>query len=1104
MARSTILRSVLAGGVCALALVGAAVAQTKSFNIPAGDLKAALDAYTKQAGVQLIYRTDDVRGARTPGVSGALDPNAALSTLLANTGFAVRHDASGAMAVVKAAPAAPQATPSDPPPALAASSVDEVVVVGSQIQGAKVNTALPVTVVGAEQILATAAVSGDELFRTIPSAGNVNFNSSFIPGSSNSARGDVNSVSLRNIGSGNTLVLLNGRRTVVHPTTQAESLVPVFTYNTNAIPVAGLKRVEVLRDGAGAIYGSDAVAGVINTVLQDHFEGGQMNAQYGAAQGTNLREGTLDGLFGRNFQDGRGNFTIFAGTTRRSALLAYDQDYTAYSDLRPLFANTPFATASSLDTRSTSSAWGVFQAVGAGTIRSNGVAVTGSTGIFHVAPQTNPTCGVVTSPGLCIDAGSQANTTTDRNLRLESASFKTSVIPEVVRYNVFSTFNYELTPDVTFFSELGFYNAKTHGTVTPPAVASSAVITVPATAYYNPFGAALLPNGQPNPNRLPGLNIGAAGVPVTITTYGVVDVGATPVDVTNDQYRILGGLRGKKFGFNWESAVLYSWATVNDLSYGVSAQKLQQQISLTTPDAYNPFNGGTLGNPSYGDGTPSSPSAIAAITVPILRKDKTTLALWDFKVSRPDLLSTWAGDIGVATGVEVRRETYEDNRDPRVDGQVTYTDAVTGVNYPSDIVGTSNSPDVKGHRTVSSAYLEFQIPLVSPDMNIPLVNRIDVQLAGRAEHYSDVGDVAKPKIAGSWDVVPGVRLRGSYSEGFRAPNLEQLNVSVVSRSNTRTDYIMCEADLRAGRITSFSQCTRTQPVQARRAGNSALVPETSTSSSYGVVLESNFLPRRFGHVTLTVDAWKIDQANIVGLFGEGNALILDYYDRLNGTTNPNVHRAAPTPDQLAAFNGTGLTAAGTVLYVDDKYVNQLPQQAAGVDYSIIYRLNTDDFGDFGLDVNVTNQTKLYQEPTTGIAQLLAARAAGKINAGTTITGAADLIGQNGAPAWRGSASLTWRKGQISANWFANYIGSIYSTTGSLTYADGSFYRLPETVTHNVSVAYDFQDGRWAGTQLRLGARNVFDKNPPLAPGGYVGSVYNPYGRYLYVDVKKSF
>jgi iron complex outermembrane receptor protein len=1089
MARSTLFRTLLAGSTCALALAGAAMAQTTSFNIPAGDLKAALDAYAKQAGVQLIYRVDDVRGARTAGVTGALDANAALSGLLANTGLTIRRDASGAVAITKAPAVAA-------PVAAATPSVEEVVVVGSQIQGAKPNTALPVSVVDAQQIQATAAVSGDELFRTIPQAGNVNFNSSFIANSSNSARGDVNSISLRNIGSGNTLVLLNGRRTVVHPTTQAESLVPVFTYNTNAIPVAGLKRVEVLRDGAGAIYGSDAVAGVINTVLQDHFTGGQIAAQYGAAEGTSLREGSLNGIYGHDFQEGRGNFTIFAGTTRRSALEASDQDYTASADERPLFANTPFSTATSLDFRSTSSAFGVFATPSSsGVIRSNGVAVTGSTGIFHIAPQTNPTCGVITAPGLCLDAGSQANTTTDRNLRLDSASFKLSVIPEVVRYNLFGTMNYELTPEVTFFSELGFYSAKSHGVTTPPAVASSAVITVPTTGYYNPFGAAVLPNGQANPNRLPGLSISAAGVPVTLSTYGLVDAGETPVDVTNNQYRILGGLKGKKWGFNWESALLYTWATVEDHSFGVSATKLQQQVSLSTP--------------SLGDGAPSSAAAIAAITVPILRSDKTTLALWDFKISRPDFLHIWGGgDIGLATGVEVRRETYTDNRDARVDGTTTFTNPVTGVNFASDIVGTSNSPDVKGHRTVESAFVEFQIPLISPDMNIPLVNRVDVQIAGRAENYSDVGSVAKPKIAASWDIIPGIRLRASYDEGFRAPNLEQLNVSVVSRSNTRTDYIACEADLRAKRISSFNQCTRTQAVQAQRSGNPNLVPETSDSFSYGVVLESDFLPSRFGHATLTADVWKINQANIVGLFGEGNGLILDYYDRLQGTTNPNVHRAAATPDQIAAFAGTGLTPAGTVLSVDDRYVNQLPQQAGGVDVGFIYRVQTEDFGDFGVDVNVSHQTKLYQQPTSGIAQLLAARAAGQINAGTIITGAASLIGQNGAPAWRGAAAVSWKRGPVSANWFVDYVGDFYST--ALTNADGSFYAVPSTVRHNASVAYAFEDGRWLqGTQVRIGARNLFDKTPPLVPGGfgagaYAGSIYNPYGRYLYVDVRKTF
>ena len=984
----------------------------------------------------------------------------------------------------------------------AETEVEEIVVVGSQIKGAKATAALPVTVIDTAQIQAAAAGSGDELFRTIPQAGNVAFNSSFLPGSSNSARGDVNSISLRNLGTGNTLVLLNGRRTVVHPTTQAESLVPVFTYNTNAIPVAGLKRIEVLRDGAAAIYGSDAVAGVINTVLQEDYDGAQVEVQFGSAEGTSLNEGRFTGLIGKDIKDGRGNVTAFFSTEQRSGLLDSDQDYTRYADKRGLFVGTEFETATSLDGRSTSSPFGQFTAKTTTAIRSNGVAVTGATGIFKIVPTANG-CGVTLSPGLCLTSGA-LNVTTDRNLRQETAAVKSYTMPEVARYNFFGTAHYDLTDDLTFFSELGYYYAKTHGLQGPSAVATSASITIPTTGYYNPFGAAVLPNGQVNPNRLPGLNISAAGVPVTINTYGLVDVGATPVDVTNDQFRVLGGLRGKHWNWNWESAALYSEATVKDVSSAISATKLQAALSLSTPDAYNPFNGGTLSNLSYGDATPSNSATLQSLKVPIIRENKTSLALWDFKVNRPDLLRIWGGnDIGVAMGVEVRHETYSDDRDSRIDGTIVYTDAVTGTVTGSDIPGTSTSPDVKGKRTVMSAFAELAIPLVSPEMNIPLVNKLELQLAGRAEHYDDVGDVAKPKIAAAWDVVPGLRFRGSYSEGFRAPNLEQINVTQVSRTNSRQDYIFCEADLRAGRITSFNACARSKTTRAVRAGNPDLVPETSKSLSYGIVFEPHFIPEKYGKATFTVDVWKIKQQGIIGVFGEGNGVILDYYLRLKGSSNPKVHRAAPTPEEIAAFAGTGVAAVGEVLSVDDQYVNQLPQVAQGVDFGAAYRLNTDTFGDFSFNFDLARLDKLYNQPTPQIQELLAARASGAINAGTVITGASELVGQNGTPEWRWTGSVNWQLGKFSANWFVNHVGEYYNT--GLTYAaTGEFFNVPATTFHNVSMGYEIDEGRLAGTRFRVGARNIFDKTPPLTPGGYGGTVYNPYGRYLYFNLRKTF
>ncbi|WP_326524033.1 TonB-dependent receptor domain-containing protein [Sphingomonas sp.] len=1005
------------------------------------------------------------------------------------------------------------AAPAEAVPGLAASAdqddgsaapAQEIVVVGTQIRGASTTAALPVTVVDTAQIDAIGAVSGDELFRAIPQAGDVTFNEANNPQTSNAARGDVNSINLRNLGVGNTLVLLNGRRLVNHPTSQAgDGNVPVLSFNSNSLPVAGIERLEILRDGAAAIYGADAVAGVVNTVTKSKMNGGQIDLRYGGAEGTSRREFQATGLLGTNFGGDRGNVSIYLDYTRRTALLAEDQYYTATDNLLQYFADDPrFAGNLTADGRATQSPWANLAVVGGpGTIRRNpgNTALTSSAGAFHTQSVLNPGCAVTLNAETCLGSGTRATATTLRSERFDTRP-GTTVTPSIKRYNSFVSGHYDLTDTLTLYGEAGFYLANTRR-IQPPTINLNAIV-IPASNYWNPFGPVTFANGQANPNRVAGLtNVPVTGLPVRLSTYRFVDAGYQVVNVENWQSRFLGGLKGKLGSFDFDTAILYSEAQATDTSNAINMTKLQAALALSTPDAYNPFSGGCSATPQLGDCTPSSQATIDSFVFDLVRRSKTTLALADFKLSRADLLALPGGDLGIAFGIEGRRETQADIRSDNLNGTIQFVDSVTGERNLSNVAAVSPTPSTRGARTVFSGFAELAVPVVSPDMDIPLVHRIDVQLAGRFEHYSDFGSVAKPKIAGAWDLTPGFRLRGSWSQGFRAPNLEQTKTVQYSRLGSNTDFFRCEADLRAGRIANFGACARGVSYSIFIAGNPDLKPEDSTSWSAGFVIQPNFQNPKLGRLTLTADFWSINQVGIVGQFGPQNALVLDYLLRLQGSSNPNVIRAAPTADDTPVFAGTGLAPAGAVTQINDRFTNLLPQTVRGLDLSLLYNLRT-DVGKFDLALNAAHLIKYSRETPPGVAVLFDARSAGQINAATPLTDATDLIEQRGRPKWRLTGSLTWSYKRFQIGGFVNYVADVNDTNFLDT--AGQPYVVEGQATVNLYAQYRFKGGALDDTRVRIGARNIFDKDPPLTADGYLGSLYTPYARYLYASISKRF
>jgi iron complex outermembrane receptor protein len=931
--------------------------------------------------------------------------------------------------------------------------VQEIIVVGSQIRGAKITGALPVTVVGQQEIIATGAVSGDELFRSVPQAGDVQFQSARTTGNLNDARGDIASINLRSLGTGNTLVLLNGRRLNFAPGSQTENFVPVLTVNTNSIPVAGVNRIEVLRDGAAAIYGTDAVAGVVNIVLDDRFKGFQVSAQYGGAD--SYSEGTINFKAGTALSDGT-RINLFGGFTNHTHLLAGDRSFSASEDHRNAGQDPLFANDTAFDNRSTSSPWGAFTVSPSSTIvRQNGVALT-SSGLFHVEPTSNSAAGcssTVIAGNICLKSGSITGTA-DRVLRYDEGADRT-LLGNVNRYNLFGTVTHDFGA-VEGFAEAGYYRAIFDGQREQSAPLSTAPITIAANAYWNPFGPTT------SPNRLTGLTgVPTTGLAMTITNYRIVDTGPRTYTVTDDSFRLLAGLRGDKWGFHWESALSYSGARTDDVTHNaVSNTLFQAAINKTTSDAYNPFNGGSQPAYSKGDGTPNPAATIQSFLINVDRKGYTSLASWDFKVSRPDLYHLPAGDIGLASGVEVRRETYEDDRDPRLNGTINYTNSVTGITYGTDVVGASPSPNVNANRTVSSAYIEFAVPVISPSMNIPLVKSLDLQLAARDEYYSDFGNVAKPKIAGAWKVVDGLTFRGSYSEGFRAPNLPQFYSDGTTVSNTRTDYAACRLN--------NTTCTGVSTIEVR-SGNKGLVPEDAKESSVGIIVQPTFIPARFGRLTATIDAWKIDETNVIGIEDAPTQILYDLLLRQKGSSNPNIVRAAPTAGQVV----------GTLLYVNEAYTNLQPRSISGIDYSLDYSLKTANWGSFSLQVNAAQLTKFQQSPDSVQSQVTAANNAGAFGAGITVTSSGNQIKVNGNPRWRGSSTLTWIDGPWQAGAFYSYVGPVFDTGPVQELSQ--YFRVKEWLTSSYYVQYSIKTTGWLdATKLRLGVRNLEDKQPPLA------------------------
>jgi len=615
-------------------------------------------------------------------------------------------------------------------------TVEKIQVIGSNIRGGQVAEALAVSVIDSEAIGELGLDSLDDLLQIIPENGQNFFNEAAnIGGGVNAARGDIGTYNLRNLGTGNTLVLLNGRRMVNAASYQTEevggSFVPVNSVNINTIPIAGLSRVEVLRDGASAIYGADAVAGVVNHVVKSNFVGLTVSGRWAEYDEIPRDEQTLTVEWGKDFNNGRTNVSAFFNYYSRDRVNSQDDPRWADSDFRdrvpedsPWFGDTAFRnnTANSL--------YGQFDLISSASGAGVRNIFTDGAGEFETYPIGDERCQYVLNATTCGGIDGQGTYRLNLNADRDLSS-------KLQRSSLFVFVNHEFENGMESFTELSYYQSKTNLRRHATAPFTTSKLRVGAENYYNPFG----PCGSPNrldASLIP--DVPCSGLELEIDNYRFAEL---PRIVNNDgdTYRFLQGLRGSFGEWDWEAAFLHSKATKDDVtSNRVSNILITEALFDSSPEAYNPFSGGVDSN-------------IERALIDVVRLSETELTMIDAKFANADIYELPAGPLGFVVGFEYREESFIDDRDDRLDGTIAFTD-FEGDTYPfvSDVVNSSPTPDSKGERDVVSVFAELQIPVFE---------NFDMQAAIRYEDFSDVGDTTVGKLAFGYRPIESLLLRGS-------------------------------------------------------------------------------------------------------------------------------------------------------------------------------------------------------------------------------------------------------------------------------------------------------------------------------------------------------
>ncbi|MDP4534882.1 TonB-dependent receptor [Alkalimonas collagenimarina] len=935
--------------------------------------------------------------------------------------------------------------------------LERIEVTGSRIRGVDLEGTQPLVVLSSEDIKNSGASDIYELLRDLGQVrgGSGTFSTSESGATSTSTPGGQAAASLRGLGPASTLTLINGRRV-------AASSFAAGTQNfvdINSIPLAAIERIEVLATGASAIYGADAVAGVINYILKTDYDGAELNVSYG-----NSTASSNDGRANINFVYGTevagGNLTVFADYFDRKMLTAQDREFTRTPALVSNYSYLPKGTPNIYFNSARSG-----DEIGSPDCKTE--FVTTEFGEQICAYYSNED-DVLQSPFKSASIGFMFNKELANNLR-----WNTDVFYSRTKSTSFSS----PAPIDQLDDTEGAWVQEDALDIFPGTTRDSTFI------YFGDDEIWIDPFFSPAGERLWGFQFDARfNDPRT-------------VEVESEAIRLVSSLAGDIGHWEWESAILLSRSEstqkatagiYNRYKYhagiagelcldgtlaGFDGSGLSCASGSSLAGVYNPFLQNDAGN-----------EAILALAQEVPTRDgQSTVYGWDARFSG-ELFELDAGFVGAALGLELRREEINDV--PSLNARARPEN-----DYLVDVFGFGSSLS-EASRTQAAAFAEIYVPLS---------DSVELLAAGRYDHYNDFGGTFNPKVGLTWRPVDELVLRGSWATSFRAPSLTQAGVQL----RTTTATYDCSANQTVSDLYCDGQNFTSSP-NVLELGNPNLQAETSESISLGLA----WSPTR--DTTITIDYWQFDHDRLVDT--DMTAMLArtatDASVRHCGLVPQGQIGIAYNPDvcDVTDMSGRRIDQDGANLSeILDAYVNEfdprfdeLPllrdhviqlenvgkQEVKGLDISFRHTL---DFagGRLGLDADWTNYIS-FKRNKAGSDDI------------------ESLVGTYRYPRNIGSARVSWSYEDLFLGLTALYTSSYQDDIGRLRgrnldeledlgalNEDGG-RNVSSWTTLRASVGYDFDNAA-----INFSIDNLLDRDPPRVFGsarGFDSINHNAMGR----------